>query len=293
MGLFNSTVLECAIGIVFVYLFLALLCTTINEWIAGVFAMRSRNLEKAISQLLDQQKGNRPTSTFLQDFYAHPLISGMMTPGRSPSAGHPSYLEARTFATAVMDLATPGQSGSITFADLESGVKNLPDGDVKTAILALLQDAKGDLDRAQSSVEHWFDDTMERASGWYKRRTQIITICVAVVLTVATNADTVHVARTLWTHGTERALMVERAKIPQGAGSVAVQDADSLKLVLGWPAEKSENENLWPSRILGWILSIVAISLGAPFWFDALSKLMNLRNAGEKPDKTPSTPPSR
>jgi len=164
---------------------------------------------------------------------------------------------------------------------------------VKTAILALLQDAKGDLDRAQWSVEHWFDDTMERASGWYKRRTQIITICVAVVLTVATNADTVHVARTLWTHGTERALMVERAKIPQGAGSVAIQDADSLKLVLGWPAEKSENENRWPSRVLGWILSIVAISLGAPFWFDALSKLMNLRNAGEKPDKTPSTPPSR
>ena len=157
-------------------------CTTINEWIAGVFAMRSRNLEKAISQLLDQQKGNSPTSTFLQDFYAHPLISGMMTPGKSPSAGHPSYLEARTFATAVMDLVTPNKFRSITFTDLESGVKNLPDGDVKTAILALLQNAKGDLDCAQKNVEHWFDDTMERASGWYKRWTQIITICVAVVL---------------------------------------------------------------------------------------------------------------
>jgi hypothetical protein len=120
-----------------------------------------------------------------------------------------------------------------------------------------------------------------------------VRILPAAVLTVSTNADTVHVARTLWTHGTDRALMVERAKTAQAAGSAAKPDSDALKSVLGWSAEESREKTLWPSRILGWILSIVAISLGAPFWFEPLSKLMNLRNAGEKPDKTPSTPPSQ
>ena len=305
MGLFNSTVLDCAIGMVFVFLVLAVLCTTINEWISGVFAIRSRNLSKAIAQLLDQQKAATDGTAFLDAFYAHPLISGMMKPGKKPSTGHPSYLAARTFATTVMDLVTPGVHGAMSFQDLVNGIKNLPDGDVKTALLALVQNAKGDIDCAQKNIEQWFDDTMQRASGWYKRWTQIITVCVALLLTVGTNADTVRIARTLWTNGTERALLVERAKNAQASGSgasiaylnkndplrptvtVSKQDAEALKSVLGWTDSERSS---WPSRVLGWILSIVAISLGAPFWFDALSKLMNVRNAGKKPEPAASEP---
>jgi hypothetical protein len=308
MGVLNSTVLDCVIGIVFVYLSLAILCTTINEWIAGVFAVRAKTLAKAIAQLLDQQKGSDATRSFLQDFYTHPVISGMRTPGKQGSASHPSYLPARTFATAVMDLVTPNKPGSITFADLESGVKNMPPGNVRTALLALLQNAKGDLDCAQKNIQQWFDDAMDRASGWYKRWTQVITICVAVLLTVATNADAVRIGRILWTNGTDRALLVERAKNVQAsatAGSVAYldksnplhptfkmskEDSDALKSVLGWPNEKLNGGKVWPSRLLGWILSIVAISVGAPFWFDALSKLMNLRNAGQKPEESSGKP---
>lgn len=38
-------------------------------------------------------------------------------------------------------------------------------------------------------------------------------------------------------------------------------------------------------HLLGWTLSIFAISLGAPFWFDTLNRFMNLRNAGRAPDE--------
>jgi hypothetical protein len=38
-------------------------------------------------------------------------------------------------------------------------------------------------------------------------------------------------------------------------------------------------------HLLGWLLSIFAISLGAPFWFDLLNRFMNLRNAGRAPDE--------
>jgi hypothetical protein len=37
--------------------------------------------------------------------------------------------------------------------------------------------------------------------------------------------------------------------------------------------------------VLGWFLTALACTLGAPFWFDALSKLMQLRAAGRKPDE--------
>jgi hypothetical protein len=36
--------------------------------------------------------------------------------------------------------------------------------------------------------------------------------------------------------------------------------------------------------LLGYIITALAISLGAPFWFDLLSKFIELRYAGKKPD---------
>ncbi|MGB8064459.1 MAG: hypothetical protein WCF26_21400 [Candidatus Sulfotelmatobacter sp.] len=306
MGLFNSTVLDLAIGIVFVYLLLAVMCTTINEWIAGITSVRAKTLAKGIQQLLDQQKGSDSTRSFLEDFYAHPLISGMLTPGKTDADAHPSYLPSRTFATTVMDLATKGKLGSISFSDLENGVKALPDGDVKTALLALLQNASGDLGCAQKNIEQWFDDTMERVSGWYKRRTQVVTVCVAIVLAIGTNADTMRIGHLLWTNGTLRATIVEKAKNRTETGkeqtsrieSVQYPDTsnplkpvfkpsademDALKPLLGWAGLDLYDRSQWPSRLLGWILSIIAISLGAPFWFDMLNKVMNIRNTGQKP----------
>jgi hypothetical protein len=311
MGLFNSTVLDWIIGIVCVYLLLAIICTTINEWFATATAIRSKTLAKAIGQLLDGQPSADPAKSFLQQFYSHPLITGNMRPDKAGAAAHPMYMEARQFATTVMDLATPGHQGSISFSDLEGGVKDLPDGDVKKALLALIQNADGRLNVAQKNIEQWFDDTMERASGWYKHKTQIITVMVAAFLTITTNADTVRIGRILWTNGTIRSMMVETAKArtanstnsttaanstqvsypdknkPLNPAHAASKDElDKLHQLLGWSGENLTDPYAWASRILGWLLTTAAISLGAPFWFDLLNKFMNVRNAGKKPESS-------
>jgi hypothetical protein len=49
--------------------------------------------------------------------------------------------------------------------------------------------------------------------------------------------------------------------------------------------------DLWFGKLLGWLWTAVALSLGAPFWFDTLSKFMNIRGAGTKPDKTQEKSP--
>jgi hypothetical protein len=274
----------------------------------GLLAFAPRRWKREIKQLLDGQDGTETGKTFIAQFYDHPLISGMLTPGKTVSAGHPSYLPSRTFATAVMDLATTGIEGAISFDQLQNGARNLPDGDVKKAVLALLQNASGDLSRAQQNIEQWFDDTMERASGWYKRRTQLVTVCVAALLTLATNADTIRMGHLLWVNPTLRATLVEKAKNRSETGKEAASRTEivqykkdalhpevkpinndemkALKSVVGWT--QKDWDDLWHpdqlgSRLLGWILSIIAISLGAPFWFDTLNKLMNIRNAGKKP----------
>ena len=39
----------------------------------------------------------------------------------------------------------------------------------------------------------------------------------------------------------------------------------------------------WAWKLMGLLLSALAVSLGAPFWFDTLSKFMNVRTAGKVP----------
>ena len=66
---------------------------------------------------------------------------------------------------------------------------------------------------------------------------------------------------------------------------------------MGWQPELEKlNKNL-PQNLLGWgyiaavkivgiLLTTIAVSLGAPFWFDMLNKLVNLRSTGVKPKKS-------
>jgi hypothetical protein len=305
-GLLGSTVLEVLIGIAFLYLLLAIFCTAVNEWIAGLMKTRARMLEATIRQLLDGQPlaQGGAANGLLNAFYSHSLILGL-----APKGALPSYVPARTFAKALMDQVTANQPGSITHDDLEAGIKALPDGYVKTALLALIQNTGDSLDKAQKAIEGWFDDAMERLSGWYKRRTQVWTIVVAAVLTVLVNADTLHVAHTLWIEPTARSAIVEAARArveqpppattTQGAaapsgqaqgGAVSEEEQKMLAGMLGWQSVDWNDRGAWFGRVIGWILTIIAVSLGAPFWFDTLSKFMNVRASGKSPGGAEAQP---
>src|SRR5436309_2892301 len=117
-GILGSAVLDVAIGMAFLYLLLAVFCTTANEWVAGILKKRSKMLEKALQQMLANQAAvttaptavpDAPTpaaqqiATFAQQFYQHPIIANMMR-HVDGKVGHFSYLPARSFSTVVMDL---------------------------------------------------------------------------------------------------------------------------------------------------------------------------------------------
>jgi len=312
-GLLGSTVLEVAIGIAFIYLLLAIFCTTANEWIAGVFKSRGALLKQGILQLL----GGDAQNPIVARFYAHPLIKALV---RDDS--HPSYIAARTFAKTIMDLATPNQPGSISFEDLESGIqKDLPPGSLQTSLLAVIQGTDKKIEDAQKAIEGWYNDNMDRVNGWYKRKTQLWTLIVATLITVATNADTLRIASRLWLEPTVRSEIVEAAQNPNRPVTASdreealaralgwkdrpatppsgrVQSAETLGQVLGWrDAGDLKDVSKWAERIIGWLLTILAVSLGAPFWFDVLNRFMNLRSAGNAPSEkgklqSASTPPA-
>jgi hypothetical protein len=66
---------------------------------------------------------------------------------------------------------------------------------------------------------------------------------------------------------------------PANPGLTAAQLLQSqLGDLVGWPGDGKV-----AAHIPGWVLTIVAVSLGAPFWFDTLNRFMSLRAAGKAP----------
>jgi len=332
MGLFNSTVLDVAIGLVFVYLLLAILCTAANEWLAALTKTRAKFLKKGLMQLLDNQPTSKDGSPdeFIKEFFLHPLITGMMKDDKDPA-----YLSARTFAAVVTDLVTAyspakgvnttdeaGNSSDKAIADLERGLMAIPPGDIQRVLSALIKHSTGDLPKTQEALEAWFNDAMDRVTGWYKRRTQVWTLIVAILITVVANADTISIARRLWTDPVMRSAVVEQAKVraqkpppsvtieypdpddpanPQvttNEGNVlSDQEREVLGQVLGWHDGVLHDQNgirwsgrVWLGRLIGWLLTVLALSLGAPFWFDLLNKFINIRSAGKSPDEKAKGP---
>ncbi|MEG4218866.1 hypothetical protein QUA27_26525 [Microcoleus sp. Pol14C6] len=167
-------------------------------------------------------------------------------------------------------------------------------------------DTQEQLQRFQKEIEIWFDQSMERASGVYKRNARGVAILLGTAIAVAANADSIHIINRLSKDSMLRStvnlyaqqLVENNAKTKSNnltSLAKVQQDVDraldQVALPFGWSEQNSlerdkQGNLLWQAliaRLFGWILSGVAISMGAAFWFEALNKIINIRNAGKKP----------
>jgi hypothetical protein len=169
-------------------------------------------------------------------------------------------------------------------------IDDLPDGPIKKAMHSLWIEAGHDAAAFRKEAETWFDQAMQRLSGWYKRRTQVWLWAVGFVFAVALDVDAVRLANALWQDQTLRQLLVNQAQHAPSSGTDAADQLSTLGLPLGWDGWPSGLTN-WCSTLVGLVLTSAAVSLGAPFWFDSLGKLANLRNSGPKPKSTEAASP--
>src|SRR5262249_35521674 len=169
-------------------------------------------------------------------FYDHPLIKSLYRDKRRPS-----YIPSRTFALALLDMVAETKTTISTAEDRMKQLRealageqvSLPPPVVKTLTI-LLTEAGNDLDKFQKSVGQWFDDAMERVSGWYKRKTQAILLALAIILTIGVNADTIAIVGTLW-----RDPAVRTAMVAQAQAYVAEQQSNRSQQT-GQPSASSE-----------------------------------------------------
>src|SRR6266481_2038495 len=285
--MFGSTILDVAIAIVFIYLLVSLVISAINELIAALLKSRAKNLVKGIQALLQDPS---PTG-WVERLYEHPLIASLSTPNSKPS-----YIPSRTFALALLDLIAPATTdGTRTVADLKAGMANLPEP-LQRTLTTLLEEAQHDAERLKTQIEIWFNSGMDRASGWYKRKTQWIQFFLGLALVILLNIDSVHIGRTLLAVNSPlRASLVESAKsfVAQPGGTNrpikdVVEAISTASLPIGWSELPKRNQ--WLTMALGWLITACAVSLGAPFWFDLLNKFVNVRASGKAPEEEPKSP---
>ncbi|HWR31631.1 MAG TPA: hypothetical protein VN631_17575, partial [Negativicutes bacterium] len=290
-NMFGSTILDVFVGLIFIYLILSLICTQINELIAATIKLRAKTLEGAIFSILNNRE-------LVSEIYKNSIVQGSAHSGNAPAyigvfeSNKPSYISSQSIAFAFMDVVQarcPTDRGIDvrSVAGMITCAEQLPDGDLKNAIFAIAQKAQNDVNKFRSDLEDWFDDSMARVTGWYKKRIQVIGFIVALVISVAVNADTIELTNRIYKDTTFRNAVVTSA---EGASKKTLQDfsaENSGKMnaeiqMLGWNKPLVSVYD-WAAKILGLLLTTIAISLGAPFWFDVLNKFMNARLAGEKP----------
>jgi hypothetical protein len=328
-------ILGVAIGVATVCLILSIIASHVQELWASFSARRAASLETALEQMLGDP-------SLAKAFFDHPLIRvTAFSPTRSgflrrnaPVEPRPSYVASDLFNKVLQSILV--STHRLTATGLPAIVAALPDCSIKSRVATLTSGLEADSRACNAAVEKWYDDTMDRINGLYKRNTQVVLLCLGLFLAILCNANLLHVAATLWNSSAARDELTAMAQVlsrqasttgspahptsaetasspapaiaSPPAASSAMDPTASHELVFN--AAKTNLESLpigyggsqsflsywreatraplphlseWTYNILGWVLTAVAISLGAPFWFDLINKFVNIRMVGQKP----------
>jgi hypothetical protein len=306
-------VLDVAIGLATLFFLLSTALSALNEGLSNVLGWRAKTLEDALRNLVGDKKVKEGLKTWLGrvDPPADPkyatenqLVSSlwghwrMKALVRDPDSkarrrARPSYLPPKAFSLALAETIAAGAPSKGAVSDkspweqtddeilkrLVTAAGELPEGQLRDIVQKAARNSHATLDGFRAQVEHLFDDSMQRASGWYKRKVQVVLAVLATIVVVGLNVDTVHVTTSLLNDAPLRAAVASRASdagTPEDAAA-AIDAVDELKLPVGWGANAPDNIF---AAIPGWVIAIAALNLGAPFWFDLLSRLARLRGSG-------------
>jgi hypothetical protein len=299
----------------------------INGLIGDVTLAKDFWQHDLITGLMSTSSGTVKATTGNTDAYTNAVnklgqnVSSKVPPDQTLSLKErrtlPSYIAPSTFATVVLDLfagsssaAGPPPAGggqqtppaTAAAGGAGSGGNGAPTPPpAKGTLVARLQalglptpvaEAGADLEQFETNVEKWFNDSMDRLSGWYKRYVIYFLLGLAIAVTIGFNVNTIRIATELWSQPQLSAAISAEAQATTSPNShtdiptvkQALNDAQTLPV--GWGSVNQPSSVGWGTTIIGWLITIVAISFGAPFWFDLLTRMNSLSLSGPPPARS-------
>ena len=178
---------------------------------------------------------------------------------------------------------------------------------------------KSELELFRDRLEKWFNTNADRLTGTFKRTKAFpLTIIVAVIMVISLNTDSIEIGKYLYNNqatskelattamtsfqnyqaqmdtlfkysssNTANATNISDLKAKTSQLKNDLDSVHALDLPMGWKAENIKDRKTFTDyfikHLAGWLATILAIMMGAPFWFDILNKISNLRGTGPKP----------
>ena len=393
--MFNSTVLDVAVGLIFTFLAVSLAASSVTEAWATVLQWRSKTLLQGIKDLLNDQAFTGLAQAIYRSALVSPLDDGtpktvkQILASRPPSYVDPNHFadalmhqinivgadmspqaikqriqnavgneQLRTLLNGIVDLSSaagvaaivavrgriaaqvpagpvrdalinvvdrisdpahpldaaaiqadvpPGPVGNAIVA-LANLIQNNPgalqpdairqliqgigDPQLKALLNSIINSVGGNIDKIRTEIAKWFDQSMDRVSGVYKRWTQLWNFAIALLLAAGLNISAIHVAKTLWVQpliakNVEQITASLEAKENAANALAALSD---LAVPVGWTHYNQAPNSApsgwdWPEMVLGWVITAFATLFGAPFWFDMLQQFVRLKGSGPSPQE--------
>ena len=233
--MFQSTIVDVVIGLIFTFCAVSLAVSALTEALATALKWRAKNLLDGVADLL-----NDPQVTGLAlDIYNHGLVNPQSSGTAKSKAGievKPSYIDPRQFASAFVEVAGIASNASTTTAAQVNGaIAGIANPQLQKALQGMADRAGGDLNKLRTEISQWFDDAMDRVSGIYKRRIQVWSFVIALLLCIILNIDSLRIAKTLWEEPAVAAGIATGIKASQALDSqTIVTQLESRGLPIGW-----------------------------------------------------------
>jgi hypothetical protein len=250
MSLPSNSLLDIIISLALVYALLSILVSIFIEWWNFRSKARGTFLKEAIGNMLKDPLNHDYGALF----YDHFMISGLRSDGKRP----PQYISSNLFAEVLIDILSNQslhkQEVKLTHIDaakgkqyelvgsappinlkerLEQSWKLMNGSPFKDGMESFWLKAEGNTDKFKQLIEAWFNDHMDRVSGWYKIRQRNKLIFFGFVVAIGLNVDSLHLVKILSMDSALRNRLV----------AVSEKVADQYEAM---PADKKQDtEALW------------------------------------------------
>lgn len=316
-------IFDLVIGMIFIYFLLSVICSSAVELWLTVRRTRARLLQKWLKAIFNLQALDPYGIPMVDEkgkpiCVGQAIVDHCMVIALSPKGKSNSYLGAENFTIALLDKISITRDDPKTFNFIEP--PNYLEGFIekikKTTVISaelkrtflflayealqespetaleLMGDArnagnsgKGKIVDFRKRLEDWYNLNSERLTGTMKRKTLPITIIMAIVLTIGLNVDSVSFVKYFYDNKNATITIGDAAikNFTEKSPSTKNENFTDLKSAFGLELPIGDNNRNLNEHFFGWLATTLAIVFGAPFWFDILNKIVNLRNTGPKP----------
>jgi hypothetical protein len=298
--MFGSVLLDVAIGLLTLFLTLSMMASAVNEFIANLLQLRGRAL---LVWLRDGLTKVSKDNTLLMDTVNTIGLRPQALQGGLPPmlrARLPSYISKEQVVQGVINGLHIATDAPEVWAQAQESIAQMPDSGLKVVLTNSINQANKTIETLSKQVGDWFDGEMNRLSSLYKQATQWRLIIIGLIIAGGFNIDTIAITNDLLVNPTRREAIVAQSQTLVNAQGQVVQQGvpledltaqlAELELPIGWGDNGVPvGSGVWDYllKILGILVTAFAVSQGAPFWFDLLNKVTNLRS-GTRPQDAAS-----